>query len=291
MHGWPGSVVEFLDVIPRLTDPGGSRRSRRRRLPRDRALAAGLRFLGAPAHARLGRASHRKGVQRADVAASGYTRYGAQGGDWGAQLATRIGPLDPEHCAAIHLNMPIAGPPEDPGPLTDEEKADLAAMQHFQREESGYAQEQGTKPQTLGMALNDSPAGLLAWIVEKFRTWSDCDGHPENSFTRDQLLTNVMLYWVTQTITSSVRLYWESQHSGMLGGSAGVRRSSHRRRALSQGRDPAPPTRLGRTTVQRHALGRPAARRSFRRDGAARAVRRRPAELLPNDALNDRVVR
>ena len=95
-------------------------------------------------------------------------------------------------------------------PLTDEEQADLAAMARFQREESGYAREQGTKPQTLGVALNDSPAGLLAWIVEKFRTWSDCDGDPENVFTRDQLLTNVMLYWVTQTITSSARLYWET---------------------------------------------------------------------------------
>ena len=84
----------------------------------------------------------------------------------------------------------------------------------FQREESGYANEQSTKPQTLGVALNDSPAGLLAWIVEKFRTWSDCDGHPENVFTRDQLLTNVMLYWVTRTSASSARLYWEHQHRG-----------------------------------------------------------------------------
>jgi pimeloyl-ACP methyl ester carboxylesterase len=83
----------------------------------------------------------------------------------------------------------------------------------FQREESGYALEQSTKPQTVGAALNDSPAGLLAWIVEKFRSWSDCDGHPENAFTREQLLTNVTIYWVTQTITSSARLYWERTHS------------------------------------------------------------------------------
>ena len=105
-------------------------------------------------------------------------------------------------------------------PLSDEDKADLAAMQSFQREESGYALEQATKPQTLGVGLNDSPAGLLAWIVEKFRTWSDCDGHPENVFTRDQLITNVMVYWVTQTITSSARLYWEHQHAGSGGGAA-----------------------------------------------------------------------
>ncbi|HWS48203.1 MAG TPA: alpha/beta hydrolase, partial [Acidimicrobiia bacterium] len=147
------------------------------------------------------------------MAQLGYSRYGAQGGDWGAQVATRIGALDPQHCAAIHVNMPIADRPDEPLPLSEDDKAGLAAMQRFQREESGYAVEQSTKPQTLGAALNDSPAGLLAWIVEKFRTWSDCDGHPENVFTRDQLLTNVMVYWVTQTITSSARLYWEHMHS------------------------------------------------------------------------------
>ncbi len=146
----------------------------------------------------------------------GYTRYGAQGGDWGAQIATRIAALDPDHCVGLHLNLAIARPPAEPGPLTEEEQADLATMARFQREEAAYANLQGTKPQTLGMALNDSPAGLLSWIVEKFRTWSDSDGHPENCFTRDQLLTNVMLYWVTQTFASSARLYWETMHSGAL---------------------------------------------------------------------------
>jgi pimeloyl-ACP methyl ester carboxylesterase len=145
----------------------------------------------------------------------GYERYGAQGGDWGAQVATRIGALDPGHCAAIHLNMPIGQRPKDSStPLSDEDQATLAAMAQFQREESGYANEQATKPQTLGAALNDSPAGLLAWIVEKFRTWSDCDGDLDSVFTRDQLLTNVTAYWVTGTITSSMRLYWEHAHGG-----------------------------------------------------------------------------
>jgi pimeloyl-ACP methyl ester carboxylesterase len=146
----------------------------------------------------------------------GFERYGAQGGDWGAQVTTRIGALDPDHCAAIHLNMPIGEPPSDPAeqmPLGAEDTAALAEMQRFRHEESGYALEQSTKPQTLGVGLNDSPAGLLAWIVEKFHAWSDCDGHPENAFARDDLLTNVMTYWVTQTITSSTRLYWERMHS------------------------------------------------------------------------------
>ena len=212
-HGWPGSVVEFLDVIPLLTHPeayGGS--------PADafHVIAPSLPGYG------FSEPTRTRGWDSWRIASAfielmrrlGYDRYGAQGGDWGAQVTTRIGALDPEHCAAIHLNMPIADRPEDAVPLTDEEKADLAVMQQFRREESGYAQEQGTKPQTLGVALNDSPAGLLAWIVEKFRTWSDCDGHPENAFTRDQLITNVMTYWVTQTAASSMRLYWETQHVG-----------------------------------------------------------------------------
>ena len=211
MHGWPGSVVEFLDVIPRLTDPEAHDGS-----------AADAFHVIAPSLPGYGfsEPTRTRGWGPSRVAAAftelmdrlGYTRYGAQGGDWGAQVATRIGALDPRHCVGIHLNMPLADRPDEPEPLSDAEQADLAVIAHFRREESGYAQEQGTKPQTLGVALNDSPAGLLAWIVEKFRTWSDCDGHPENAFTRDQMITNVMTYWVTQTITSSMRLYWERLH-------------------------------------------------------------------------------
>jgi pimeloyl-ACP methyl ester carboxylesterase len=211
MHGWPGSVVEFLDVIPRLTDPE----------PHDGSAADAFHVI-APSLPGYGfsEPTRTRGWGPSRVAAAftelmdrlGYTRYGAQGGDWGAQVATRIGALDPQHCVGIHLNMPLADRPDEPEPLSDAEQADLAVIAHFRREESGYAQEQGTKPQTLGVALNDSPAGLLAWIVEKFRTWSDCDGHPENAFTRDQMITNVMTYWVTQTITSSMRLYWERLH-------------------------------------------------------------------------------
>jgi pimeloyl-ACP methyl ester carboxylesterase len=209
-HGWPGSIVEFLDVIPRLTEPeafGGSAGDA------FHVIAPSLPGYG------FSEPTRTRGWDVARIARAfadlmerlGYARYGAQGGDWGAQVATRIGALDPQHCAAIHLNMPIAERPAEPVELNDEEKGDLAAMSFFQREESGYAIEQGTKPQTLGVALNDSPAGLLAWIVEKFRAWSDCDGDPEKAFSRDQLLTNVMLYWTTQTITSSARLYRETR--------------------------------------------------------------------------------
>jgi pimeloyl-ACP methyl ester carboxylesterase len=214
-HGWPGSVLEFLDVIPRLTDPeahGG------RADDAFHVIAPSLPGYGFSDPPRAPGWDVRR-IAEAFVELMrrlGYPRYGAQGGDWGAQIATRIAALDAEHCAGLHLNMPIAAPPEDPVPLTEEEQADLAAMGRFQREEAAYAQVQGTKPQTVGMALNDSPAGLLSWIVEKFRTWSDCNGDVESIFTRDQLITNVMLYWVTQTITSSARLYWETMHSGVL---------------------------------------------------------------------------
>jgi pimeloyl-ACP methyl ester carboxylesterase len=210
-HGWPGSVVEFLDVIPRLTDPeafGGSAADA------FHVVAPSLPGYGFSEPPRTPGWDEQRIAHAFIVLMSrlGYDRYGAQGGDWGAQVTTRIGSLDPERCAAIHLNMALGIPSEDGTPLTEEEQADLATMKQFGNEESGYAHEQGTKPQTLGAALNDSPAGLLAWIVEKFRTWSDCGGHPENCFTRDQLITNVMLYWVTQTSASSARLYWESRH-------------------------------------------------------------------------------
>jgi pimeloyl-ACP methyl ester carboxylesterase len=215
IHGWPGSIVEFLDVIPRLTDPEshGGRASDAFHVVAP--SLPGYGFSDPPRSPgwdvpRIARAF----IQL--MARLGYPGYLAQGGDWGAQVTTWIGALDPEHCSAIHLNMAPGVPPPSPGSLTDEEQADLASMKQFASEESGYASEQGTKPQTLGVALNDSPAGLLAWIVEKFRAWSDCDGDPERCFTRDQLITNVMLYWVTQTSASSARLYWETKH-----GSAG----------------------------------------------------------------------
>ncbi len=216
-HGWPGSIVEFQDVIPRLTDPehfGGE--------PDDafHVVAPSLPGYG------FSEPTRSTGWDEVRIARAfaelmrrlGYMRYGAQGGDWGAQVTTRIGLLDPEHCAGIHLNMPIGVQPKELEALTEEEQADLAAMRQFVKEESGYANEHGTKPQTIGAALNDTPAGLLGWIVEKFRAWSDCGGDPENCFTRDQLITNVMLYWVTQTIASSARLYWESRHSAQVSG-------------------------------------------------------------------------
>jgi len=215
VHGWPGSIVEFLDVIPRLTHPeefGGTAADA------FHVVAPSLPGYGfSPPPTESGWDIVR--TARAFVTLMDrlwYHGYGAQGGDWGAQITTRMAALDPDHMVGLHLNMALAVPPADLGPLTDGEQADLAAMAAFQRDEGAYAQLQMTKPQTLAMGLNDSPAGLLAWIVEKFRTWSDCGGDVESAFDRDRLLTNVMLYWVTQTAASSTRLYWETLHSGAL---------------------------------------------------------------------------
>jgi microsomal epoxide hydrolase len=152
------------------------------------------------------------------MARLGYARYGAQGGDWGAIVSTQLALLDPQHVQGLHLNMVVAGPPAGAANpmegVSAEEQQALADMAEFQKHGTGYQQIQGTRPQTLGYALNDSPMGLAAWIVEKFRSWSDCGGDVERRFSKDELLTNIMLYWVTETINSSVRLYCETMRAG-----------------------------------------------------------------------------
>ncbi len=209
-HGWPGSIVEFHKVIGPLTDPaahGGD--------PADAFHVVcpslpGYGFSGRPSASGWGveRIANAWGVLMRRL---GYERYVAQGGDWGAMVTTWIGVRDPDGCAAIHLNMPIAPPdPETMSDLTPTEQASLAGMQHYQDWDSGYSKQQSTRPQTLGYGLVDSPAGQAAWILEKFWSWTDCDGHPENVLTRDELLDNVMLYWLPGTGASSARLYWES---------------------------------------------------------------------------------
>jgi pimeloyl-ACP methyl ester carboxylesterase len=140
----------------------------------------------------------------------GYDRYGAQGGDWGAAVTTQIG-RNGGRCVGIHLNMPIARPAAgEGGDLTEDEQQALAAYAEHSKWGTGYSKQQSTRPQTLGYGLVDSPVGQLAWIVEKFWAWTDCDGHPENAVSRDELLDNVMLYWATASAASSARLYWES---------------------------------------------------------------------------------
>src|SRR5260221_1516815 len=144
----------------------------------------------------------------------GYDRYGAQGGDWGAMISAQLAALDPEHVIGLHSNMLLAFPADASGiELTDDENADLAAAGAFMQTGSAYQEIQGKNPQTLGYGLTDSPAGLAGWIVEKFRAWTDNNGNPEGAVTRDQILTNITVYWVTKTINSSIRLYCESQRN------------------------------------------------------------------------------
>jgi pimeloyl-ACP methyl ester carboxylesterase len=209
-HGWPGSIVEFLKVIGPLSDPaahGGD--------PADAFHVVcpslpGYGFSDKPQ--RTGWGVERIAAAWAELMARlGYERYGAQGSDWGTSISARIGQGDPDHVAGIHLTPPLA--PPDPATfedLTDRERGALASLEHAAEWESGYSMEHSTRPQTIGYALADSPVALAAWIVEKFRAWTDCDGHPENVLTRDELLDNLMLYWLPRTGASSARLYWES---------------------------------------------------------------------------------
>ncbi len=148
----------------------------------------------------------------------GYSRYAAQGGDWGAQVTTALGMRHAANLTGIHLNMPIVLPdPDTMSDLTAAEQDALAALKYYQDWDSGYSKQQSTRPQTIGYGLVDSPAGLCAWIVEKFWSWTDCDGDPANVLTRDEMLDNVMLYWLTAAGASSARMYWESFTQPLLG--------------------------------------------------------------------------
>ena len=142
----------------------------------------------------------------------GYRRFAAQGGDWGAYISAQLGAAHADRLHGIHVNL-LMGPRDvTPTPQTAEERAYVAELQHWLSEEQAYGVIQGTRPQTLAYGLTDSPVGLAAWIVEKFRTWSDCDGDIERRFSKDVLLTNVMLYWVTGAINSSFYPYWARRH-------------------------------------------------------------------------------
>ena len=215
-HGWPSTFFEMTKIIPRLTDPaafGGD--------PADSfdVVVPSMPGYGFSAQTR------QRGVNTRHIAGLwaklmteelGYNRFAAQGGDWGAGVTARLGYHHADHIIGIHVTsvtQAIAYQGEGSRPLDDEEKALLEQRAQWQQAEGGYSHIQGTKPQTLSYGLNDSPVGLCAWIVEKFRTWSDCNGDVESRYTRDELLNTVMLYWVTQTINSSTRLYYENQRT------------------------------------------------------------------------------
>ena len=213
-HGWPGSFVEFIELLPHLCDPGS--------MGADPADAFDVVVPSMPGYGFSGRPS-KPGMSVfaiADLWAElmgglGYARFGAQGGDLGAAVSIALAARHAQHVDGIHLNFLPSSyapsqTPDDP-PVTQEEQAFLASKAAFADAEGAYAHMHATKPQTAAYALNDSPAGLAAWIVEKFRAWSDCGGEVERAFSKDQLLTDLSLYWHTQTIGSSMQLYAETR--------------------------------------------------------------------------------
>ena len=212
LHGWPGSVFEFLDIIPRLTDParfGGD--------PADAFTVVapslpgyGLSFV--PGQKRFGI------EEIADCVAAlmprlGYEKFAVQGGDWGAITASRLGYAHADKLLGVHVNLLAVRRERDAAsPATPEEEKYYEELARWLREETGYQAIQGTRPQTLAFALTDSPTGLAAWIVEKFRAWSDCGGDVESVFSRDQLLANISFYWFTGAIGSSFWPYYARLH-------------------------------------------------------------------------------
>ncbi|MFF7331943.1 alpha/beta fold hydrolase [Streptomyces sp. NPDC008150] len=209
-HGWPGSFVEFLKAIGPLTDPTAHGGSSQDAFHVVVPSLPGFGFSDRP---------RETGWTTARIAAAwaelmkrlGYTRYVAQGGDWGGGVTTELGKLRPEGLLGVELNFPeyTFSPPVSANPTAEEQKA-LAEIQTFSSQYSGYFQEQSTRPQTIGYALADSPSGQAAWIYEKFLDWTDNTGAPGGVLTRDEMLDNISLYWFTDTAASSARLYWQN---------------------------------------------------------------------------------
>ena len=212
-HGWPGSVWEFHRLIPLLTDPGAHGADPADAFTVIAPSLPGYAFSFKPNQRRFGIAEIADIFARLMTDTLGWKRFGAQGGDWGGFITSRLGLAYASRVAGIHVNLLVArpsGPP--PANPTDEEKAYFEELRQWEREETGYQGIQGTRPQTLAYGLTDSPVGLAAWIVEKFRAWSDCGGNVERRFGKDLLLTNIMLYWVTGAINSSFWPYFARRH-------------------------------------------------------------------------------
>lgn len=217
-HGWPGSVVEFHKIIEPLAEPtkhGGDASDAFHVIC---PSLPGYGFSGKPQSTGWGVPKIAE-VWDELMRRLGYDNYYAQGGDWGSAVTTAIGIQNKGRCKGIHVNMPNAGPTKAARENPNEaDKAALAGAKFYQDWDSGYSKEQSTRPQTLGYGLADSPIGQSAWILEKFYQWTDCNGHPEKVLSRDELIDNIMFYWLTNSGASSARLYWESFNRAFGGG-------------------------------------------------------------------------
>ncbi|WP_158287880.1 epoxide hydrolase family protein [Falsiroseomonas bella] len=212
-HGWPGSVFEFLDLIPRLTQPSrfGGEAADAFTVVAPSLPGYGLSFR--PGQPRFGIEAIADCLADLMTEVLGYRRFAAQGGDWGGFVASRLGAAHAEKMIGIHLNLlAVRRDPTMVASPTEEERRYLGELTEFLREETGYQWIQGTRPQTLAFGLNDSPAGLAAWIVEKFRAWTDNDGTPDSALDRDRMLANISLYWFTGCIGASFHPYHARMH-------------------------------------------------------------------------------
>ena len=210
IHGWPGSIFEYHELIGPLTDPAAHGGDPADALDVVVPALPGFGFGGEPQERGWGPARIAAAFDTLMTRELGYERYGVQGGDWGGIIAARMGADHADHVTAIHITLAPGAPPQGEE-LNEAEQRALERVQQFQAQETGYSNVQGTKPMSLGIAQADSPAGIAAWIAEKFRTWSDCDGDLEGVYTKDQILTNVMFYWAPNSIASAARIYYESR--------------------------------------------------------------------------------
>jgi pimeloyl-ACP methyl ester carboxylesterase len=225
-HGWPGSIVEFADVIGPLTNPHAHGAAHADAFHLVLPSIPGFGFSG-PTEQAGWEFKRVAAAFAALMARLGYTRYGVQGGDWGAVISRELGRTWPQRVIGVHLNLlPNSFQAEEPGSdelaaLTPRERerafASWERLQAWSRDCQGYADIQATRPQTLAYGLTDSPVGQLAWIVEKFKEWTDSEDYPEDAVDRDRLLTNVMLYWLTGTAGSAARIYYERAHADYWG--------------------------------------------------------------------------
>lgn len=229
VHGWPGSFMEFVDVIGPLTDPQGHGSPGAPAFHVVIPSTPGFGFSGPTRQAGW----HTRRVAQAFaelMSRLGYDKYGVQGGDLGALIAPDMGRIDGDHVIGVHVNAATVGfipfgPVDDAmqGELSDVERERIARRDAFLTDGNGYFQMHATRPQTIAYSLADSPVGQLAWIVEKFKEWTYPSSElPETAINRDQILTNVMLYWLTGTAGSSARTYYENMHSGAWGQKPGT---------------------------------------------------------------------
>ena len=216
VHGWPGSIFEFHHLIAPLTDPAAHGGDATDAFDVVIPALPGFGFSSKPKEPGWGPVRIARAFDRLMTQELKYERYGTQGGDWGGIVTSLMAAENPERVIGAHLNF-IGTRPTPEQAQSPEAKPYLEHAAAIQRDEMGYNITQATKPMSLGIAQTDSPAGIAAWIVEKFRTWSDCNGNIESVFTKDQLLTNIMFYWSTTSIASAANIYLESRRDALGG--------------------------------------------------------------------------